>query len=367
MSSDDIVYRIALGLLPGIGDIYARRLVERLGSPEAVFRESYRSLVKIPGIGSRLASAIKSEEPLRRAAEELNFINRHNIKTLFYTDEGYPRRLRECPDSPIMIYYRGNLHPDAAAVLSIVGTRNITARGKSICNDLVEGLAERHPGLVIVSGLAYGVDICAHRAALRTGLPTIGVMAHGFNFLYPSAHTGVAKEMTKSGALVTDFVSGVKPDRQNFLKRNRIVAGMSDATLVIESGEKGGAMVTAEIAGSYNREVLAVPGFPGEPVSAGCNLLIKSQRGTLIEKVEDIDYFLNWKTEKSHSRPQAVLPLAGTTEASVIGHLEAHGKLSADRLSELTGMPIHQLSPLLLTMEFAGYIRAQPGNYYILT
>ena len=281
VSEKELLYRIALSNMPGVGDINARRLLEHFPVLSELFSESYSNLIKIPGIGSVIARSITSNRSLELAKKELEFIRKYKIETAFFSDSNYPPRLRECPDSPVLLFYKGKLAQDADKIISIIGTRNATRRGKDNCKAIIAALAAKYPELRIVSGLAYGIDICAHKAALQYSLPTIGVMAHGFKTLYPSAHTAVAKNMLEQGALVTDFLSDTAPDRNNFLKRNRIIAGMADATLVIESGVKGGAMVTADIALSYNRDVLAIPGFPDATYSAGCNMLIKSQKASI--------------------------------------------------------------------------------------
>jgi len=367
MICNKLIYQIAIGNMPGIGDINAKRLIEHCGSVENVFKESYRNLIKIPGIGSILAKSLTENKSLARAEQELKFIEKYNIKTAFYLDDDYPERLKECADSPILIYYKGKLASKSKKVISVVGTRNATRKGKDICNSIVSGLAEKYPDLIIVSGLAYGIDICAHKAALKNNVPTIGVMAHGFLTLYPSMHTSIAKEMLKNGGLVTDFLSDEPPDRNNFLKRNRIVAGMADATLVIESGVKGGAMVTADIAMSYNREVLAVPGYPKSRYSAGCNLLIKSQKASLIESDADIDYFMNWQPEVLPiEASQKTIPRMDPLEQKIVDTLRENQQLTGDQLSQIIQESVQRLSPSLLTLEFSGVIRALPGNIYRL-
>ena len=364
MSDNSLLYRIALSGIAGVGDINARKLITHLGDAEAVFREGYRNLIKIPGIGTKIAGCISSKDTLERAGRELEFIEKHNIGVSYFKDEDYPPRLKECPDSPILIFYKGTLHHQSAKVLSIVGTRNATRRGKEICNSIISVLAATHPEIVIVSGLAYGIDITAHKAALKYNIPTIGIMAHGFATLYPQAHTQVAREMLKDGGLVTDFLSDEPPDRNNFLKRNRIIAGISDATLVIESGSRGGAMVTADIAVSYSRDVLAVPGFPGEKYSEGCNLLIKSNRASLVEKADDIEYFLGWEKRDYQPVQHSLFTGLSPLEENIVELLQQHDYLSADTLGELLGTPVQRLSSALLSLQFSGKISSLPGNVF---
>ncbi len=365
--SEKLIYQIALGNMPGIGDINAKKLITYFGDIETIFKESFRNLIKINGIGSGLAKSLTENRSLDRAKKELEFIRKHDIKTSYYQDDDYPVRLKECPDSPILLYYKGDLSPAPAHILCVIGTRNATRKGRDICNSIISGLAEKYPDLIIVSGLAYGIDICAHRSALKNNLSTIGVMAHGFKTLYPSLHAPTAREMLIKGALVTDFISDEPPDRNNFLKRNRIIAGMSDAALIIESGIKGGAMVTADIAMSYNREVMAVPAYPDTKYSAGCNMLIKSQKANLIENENDIEHFLNWKPVVNIKRDQE-LHLSGLDplEAKIIDCLKENNQITADQLSRIINEPVQRLSPSLLNLEFSGIIASLPGNIYKL-
>ena len=276
-------HKIALGLIPGIGDINARKLVSYMGSVEAVFHESYRNLVKIPGIGTSLARYISDRSYLEIAEREAEYVSLKNIKVYFYLDNDYPFRLRQCDDSPVTFFYKGTSDLNSLKILSVVGTRNATSRGRENCEKIIGGLAGGHPDLIIVSGLAYGIDIASHKAAISNNIQTIAVLAHGFKTIYPSVHRPTADTILRNGGLLSDFLSDALPERNNFIKRNRIIAGISDATLVIESGIKGGALITADIANSYNRDVLAVPGRPDDQWSAGCNNLIKTSKAALVE------------------------------------------------------------------------------------
>jgi len=239
MSEDvSLKHKIALGLIPRIGDISARKLVAHFGSVEAVFHESYRTLTRIPGIGPGLARYISDRSYLDIAEKEAEYVAKHDIKTYFYLDSDYPFRLRQCEDSPVVFFFRGKCDLDASKILSVVGTRSATPRGKELCDKIIGSLGEGHPELVIVSGLAYGIDIAAHKAALSFNLSTVGVLANGLKTIYPSIHKPTAEAMLKNGGLLTDFLSDALPERNNFIKRNRIIAGISDATLVVESGVK---------------------------------------------------------------------------------------------------------------------------------
>jgi DNA processing protein len=365
MSSVELINKIALGMIPGVGDITARRLVSYVGSVDAVFAESYRNLIKIPGVGVTLAKAIGSQEYRDEAAREAEFVERHGIKVFFYLDKGYPARLSQCEDSPVTFFFRGNADLDSPMILSIVGTRHATRHGRELCRKIVADLAKRFPMLVIVSGLAYGIDIEAHRAALAEELPTIAVLGHGMKTIYPSVHAGVARDMLQNGGLLTDFSSTTLPERNNFIRRNRIIAGISDATLIIESGVRGGALITADIAASYNRDVMAVPGRPDDEWSAGCNALIRCNKAALVEKSEDIEYLLGWKPA-ALAAPVQTLLFTGMSEneKKIWDALRVEDGMTVDTIARIVGMPVFRLSPILLQMELAGMITPCPGNVY---
>jgi DNA processing protein len=365
MPEVSLKHKIALGLIPGIGDINARKLVSHFGSVEAVFHEPYGSLIKIPGIGSGLAKFISDRSYLDEAEKEAEYVTKNNIQTYFYLDNNYPFRLRQCEDSPVVFFFRGNSDLNAMKILSIVGTRNATAYGKELCDRIIGDLAAGHPDLIIVSGLAYGIDIACHKAALYHNIQTIGVLAHGFKTIYPSIHAPVAKSMLTQGGLLTDFVSDALPERNNFLKRNRIIAGLSDATLVVESGIKGGALVTADIAVSYNRDVFAIPGRPSDQYSSGCNNLIKNNIAFLVEKADDIETFMNWKPEKEKKPVQKTLfSEMDDTEKAIFELIAKEGELPIDSICRALGMPVYKLSAILLQMEFRGILKCYPGNVY---
>jgi DNA processing protein len=365
MSEVSIKHKIALGLIPRIGDINARKLVAHFGSVEAIFHESFRNLTKIPGIGPEIAKYITDRSYMDIAEREVNYIIKNNIRTYFYLDNDYPFRLRQCDDSPVIFFFKGTCDLNAPKILSVVGTRNATSRGKEICEKIISGLAAGHPDLIIVSGLAYGIDIASHKAALANNLQTIGILGHGFNTIYPSIHLSVAKSMLKNGGLLTDFVSDALPERNNFLKRNRIIAGLSDATLVVESGEKGGALITADIANSYNRDVFAVPGRPEDPMSAGCNNLIRNNKAALAGCSDDIEYFLNWKPETSKLPVQRTLfSELDETERVIYELIVKEGDLTIDGICRIVGIPVYKLSSMLLQMEFKGVVKCHPGNVY---
>jgi DNA processing protein len=367
MPEVSLKHKIALGLIPRIGDINARKLVSHFGSVEAIFHEPYRDLIKITGIGSGLAKYISDRSYLDTAEKEIEYLSKNNIRTFFYLDNDYPFRLRQCDDSPVVFFFMGKSDLNASKILSVVGTRNATLRGRELCEKIIGDLASSHPDLIIVSGLAYGIDITSHKAALSNNLQTIGVLGHGFKTTYPSIHAPTAKAMISNGGLLTDFISDALPERNNFLKRNRIIAGLADATLVVESGIKGGALITADIANSYNRDVLAVPGRPDDQWSTGCNNLIKNNKAALIESADDIEFFLNWKPEKARPPVQRTLfSDLDDTERMVYELLMKEGEMTIDAICRLVSIPVYKLSSLLLQMEFKGVLKCYPGNLYRL-
>lgn len=360
-------YRIGIGLVKGIGPVLARNLIAYLGDEEAIFRESFSCLSKVPGIGTLLANAIVKSDVLMRAEQEMLFIEKHKIEPLYFTDERYPMRLQMCDDAPLILYSRGDVDYNSLHTISVVGTRRPSENGKELCSRLVQELSVLFPELLVVSGMAYGIDICAHKQALKGGLSTIGVLAHGLDMLYPSVHRDVAVQMLERGALVTEFLSGTQPDRQNFIRRNRIIAGLSDATLVVESGIKGGALITADIASSYNRDVLAVPGFPGVATSAGCNYLIKKNIAAMVETVEDVVDSLGWeRASTSQATVQRSLFPSFTSpdEQVLFDLLMKEGELTSSLMSVKSGIPVSKVNAIMLAFEFDGWVKTLPGNVF---
>ena len=365
MSEVSLTYKIALGLIPYVGDISAKKLISYFGSVEALFSASYGNIIKIPGIGPTLAQNICNRSYLKTAEKEAEYVTKHDIKTFFYLDADYPYRLKQCEDSPVVFFFKGNADLNANKLLSVVGTRNATQKGKELCNKIIENLSERHSDLIIVSGLAYGIDVEAHKAALANNLQTIGIFGHGLKTVYPSAHASIAKKMIENGGLLTDFLSDEKPERTNFIKRNRIIAGLSDATLVMESGIKGGALVTADIANSYNRDVFAIPGRPEDKWSAGCNNLIKTNKAALVESADDIEFFLNWKPEKNKKPVQkSLFAELDDNEKTIFELIAKEGEMTIDAICRSLEIPVHKLSSQLLQMEFKGALKCYPGNIY---
>lgn len=365
MNDSELIYQVALSLIPGIGSITARKLIHTVGSPRQVFQEKRSMLLRIPGVGELMAEKISINGLLQKAEEEILYISKNNIKPLYFKDREYPDRLNQCPDGPIMIYSKGDIDFNSGKFLSIVGTRTPTSYGIEMTRKIVSSLAEKGHRLVIVSGLAYGIDVCAHKAALKYGFQTIAVLGHGLKYLYPSAHYSVARKIQRQGALLTDFPGYEKPERNNFIKRNRIIAGLSDATIIVESGIKGGALITADIANSYDRDVFAIPGRVGDPYSSGPNQLIKHHHASLIENCEDIEYLLGWDRKEESMVVQAELFRDLTEEEQVLLKiLSVEEKLEVDLLCIRSGIPVNKVSALLLNLEFAGYVISLPGNLY---
>lgn len=366
MNNTDLVYKIALGLIPGVGDIRVRKLISHLGSPGAIFREPFRGLIRIPGIGEAAARAILDKRILGKAEDEAAYTESKKIRVLFYLDDDYPVRLKECDDSPVTLYYRGNAGLSEARMLSVVGTRKATARGREICENIISALAGKIPGLVIVSGLAYGIDIIAHKAALSSKLNTIGVLAHGMGTIYPPAHRSTAIEMISQGGLLTDFIHDIPAERNHFLKRNRIIAGISQGLLVVESGVRGGALVTAGMALSYNRDIMAVPGRISDQWSAGCNRLIKRNIAALTENAADVCEVLNWEQPgNTQTTQRSLFNDLGDDEKELLEVIMNDQGLTIDMLSALTGIPLNTLRPVLLNLEIKGLIKCLPGNIYV--
>ena len=364
---NDLLNKIALSLIPGVGGILARNLVAYTGSVEGVFSETLKSLTKIPGIGEINAKRIKDAEIFKKAEKELEFIQKNEIKALFYTDSVFPRRLKSCVDAPIILYTRGNLSLDEQRVISIVGTRNATDYGKQVCDDLIKQFAERNYKILVVSGLAYGIDIQAHKSALKYGVATAGVVGHGLDRLYPSLHKETARKMQENGGLVSDFPSETKIDPPNFIRRNRIIAGLADATIVVESAEKGGALVTADIASSYNRDVFAFPGRAGDNWSKGCNQLIRNNGADLIEGIDDLEFFMGWEKQSKEKVKQPELFIELTdSEEKIVSLLREQGVLFIDQISSSVELPVSRVSALLLNLEFKNMILALPGKMYRL-
>ncbi len=368
MNDQQLIHRIALSLLKGIGPVNARNLVAYCGGVDPLFTDPAirRSLRKIPGIGPTLAASILGSSVIKAAEKELSFIRKMKLRTLFYLDEDYPKRLRQCADAPVLLFVKGNAELDPPRSVSIVGTRTPTEQGKRLCEELVEGLVES--GATIVSGLAYGIDIVAHRAALRNGLQTIGCVAHGLDRIYPGEHAATAKEMCGQGALISELTSGSTFAPGNFPARNRVIAGLSDCTVVVESGPKGGSLITADIADSYDREVMAFPGRPTDSHSIGCNRLIQQNKAHLVTCAQDVLKLMEWlpRAKKQEAVQSVLFTDLLPDEQILVDLIKAQGKIDIDTLCFRSRMLPHKASGILLNLEFNGVVRSLPGKVYEL-
>ena len=369
MDSQELLSLIALQHIPKVGSVTAKRLVEGTGSATAIFEQRTELPSLLPNIQPSLVKLLDCPSAHHRAQQELEFINKHHITCIGYHDEEYPSRLRECDDAPILLFYRGNTPLNPRRVISIVGTRKCSDYGRELSERFVRDLATQCPDILIVSGLAYGVDICAHRAAIKYGLPTVGVLAHGLDRIYPSVHRNTAVQMTQCGGLLTEYVSCTEPERQNFLQRNRIVAGMADATIIVESADKGGALVTANIANSYGRDCFAFPGRINDTTSAGCHRLIRHNRAGLITSADDFIEAMMWDAQ-SHE-PQAVqgslFPMLSEDESLIVQALKKHvDGTSINTLVIDTALPISRLSAILFELEMRDIVRPLAGSAYKL-
>jgi len=363
---DDLLYKIAITLIPGVGCVNGKSLVAYCGGVQAVFMEKRHTLLKIPGIGEQTVNEIINHKVFQRAEEELLFVEKNKITPLFYYDKGYPSRLKHCHDSPLMLYYKGSADLNTSKIVAMVGTRKATEYGRDMSRKIVEGLKEH--GVLIVSGLAYGIDTWSHKAALENDLSTVGVLGHGLDRIYPSANRSLAEKMMFSGGLLSEYTSNTNPDRENFPMRNRIIAGISDAIVVIEAGSSGGALITAEIGNSYNRDVFAVPGRIGDPHSEGCNKLIKINKASLIQSAKDISYLLNWDIVRHADKPiqrQLFVDL-NEDEQKIVDALKLNGDMDVDSLLSNISILPSKAASILLNMEFAGIIRCLPGKVYRL-
>ena len=348
--------------------MHARNLMEVIGDEEAIFKEDARKLESIPRITRRLIQEIRDPEVLRRAEKELEFVMKNHLQLLFYTDALYPQRLMQCIDAPVLLYAKGNTDFNREKVISIVGTRNETRYGQEFCREFIRDLAVRFPKIQIISGLAYGIDIHTHRAALQNGLSTVAVLGHGLDRIYPAMHRQTAVEMLQEGALLTEFPSHTNPDRHNFVKRNRIVAGMSDAVVVVESGDKGGSLTTADIANSYFREVFAVPGRINDKMSSGCNRLISDNKALLLQHADDLMTHMGWAVESKEREPkqQELFTDLSPEEEKVCHALNATGSMQVNALAIALNIPVTELFMTLLELEMKNVVLSLPGGMYKL-
>lgn len=365
MNNTELLHQVALTLVPHIGTIQAKILVEHFNSASAIFAASMKELSAIENIGEIRATAIKQFSDFSIAAQEIDFLQKSGIQPLFLTDAGYPKRLLHCTDAPTLLYYKGNKPLNEGRFVSVIGTRNNTHYGKAVAEQFIEAL--RNYNITIVSGLAFGIDAIAHRAALQHQLPTIGVLAHGLNKVYPSQHTQLAKEMIETGGLLTEFTSFADADRHNFPRRNRVVAGMSDATIVIETAEKGGSIITAECANSYNRDVFAFPGRTTDNKSAGCNTLIRQNKAMLLTDAAQFMEAMGWHTTQRKTTVQKQLFTdLSPNEKIIVDLLSLQSGIHIDELNVKCNLGNSHVAAAILNLELAGVIESMPGKMYRL-
>jgi len=366
MENSAILYQLGLSLVPGIGATLARKLLEETGSAQAIFQEKASTLTKINGIGSIIAKNISGNGILQRADQEIEYMQKHKIKMMFFYDPDYPERLKNCADAPIVFFHKGDIPSRMSHSLSIIGTRKPSRHGRDLTISWVQALAQKYPDIYIISGLAYGIDITAHEAALKNNVKTLAVLGHGFHTIYPSEHRSAAIRILEEGALMTDFFSHNMRETKNFIRRNRIIAGLSEATLVVESKIKGGAMATVEMANSYNRDVFAIPGRPTDIRSVGCNYLIRSNQAILASTPDDIPFILDWEMSngsKKGSKVNQILPELSDSQKRLMDVLQKD-ELNINELGIILHVHPAKLTGDLLNLEFSGLIQASPGGRF---
>lgn len=361
---DELFYQIALRQSNYIGDITAKHLYNHFGSAQAVFGAKLSEITQVVGVGEVAANSILSQQSFHIAEREMNFIQKNKVQTFFYKDVAYPKRLQRIEGAPFLLFFQGNADFNLSQVLAVVGTRKPTEIGRRNCEQLLTGIQAYKP--LIVSGLAYGVDICAHKKALALGLPTIGVVAHGLDMIYPAIHQPIAAQMLENGGILTEFITQTEPNPQNFPMRNRVIAGMSDAVVVVETARAGGSIITAELANDYQKDVFAIPGRLEDEFSQGCNWLIKTHKASLLETWEDLVYVLRWDKLTEHKAQQVQLfPELSSEETKIVDILRG-GQVHLDLLVRNSGMSVSKLASILLDLEFKAIVKPLAGKNYIL-
>ncbi|MBI1838419.1 MAG: DNA-protecting protein DprA [Flavobacteriia bacterium] len=357
-------YQIALTLLKGIGPKKAKLLLAKLDSIESIFSESLNYIAKQTGIGIQVLKQMDRASAIEKAKIYADYLKKNEIKSHFYLDKTYPRRLKQCDDAPLLLFSKGDMDLNTSKVVSVVGTRNATEYGRSVCEELIKGFVGKE--IVVISGMAYGVDICIHQLCVKNNIQTIGVLGHGLDRLYPSIHKNIANRMLENGGLLTEFLPGTKPDKENFPMRNRIVAGMADATIVIESKDSGGSLITAELANEYSRDVFAFPGNVGQIYSKGCNQLIASQKAHLITDSTDFLKLMHWEEEIVNPIQTQLFQDFTKEEKMVLDLLSSENELNIDIISIKTVIPISKTNVLMFNLEMKGAVKALPGRMYKL-
>lgn len=363
----DLLYKVALGLVPKVGAVTAKQLILHYGSAAAVFQSKTKDLLKIPGIGPQMVAHIKNPDVLKRAARECDLLDKHGIQVISFQDATYPNKLLQLRDSPALLFVKGNVELNHPRIVGIVGTRKPTLEGLRHCAALIKGMAAYKP--VIISGLAYGIDICAHQEALRASLPTWAIMAHGHQYVYPASHRKIAHSIYEDGgALISEYSFSTRAEKEFFPMRNRIVAGLCDALIVVETAKRGGSMITAQLANQYNKDVFAIPGRLQDPYSKGCNHLIKSHQAALIERAEDLAYVLRWESPgKGQGIQQEMFLELPQEEKNIVDLLRNYPTLGIDQMALYLSTSSSFLSGQLLTLEFKGIVKSLPGSRYCLS
>lgn len=371
--NQETLYAVALTRINYFNVATSLQLYRKLGSATNIMEHRHDIRAVLPDATPRLIKALKDiSDAMRRAEKELEFDENHRIKPLVFNDDDYPQRLRECEDAPLVVYYRGTADLNKQRIISVVGTRHCTVYGQEIISKFISQLKELCPDVLVISGLAYGVDIQAHRNALKNGFETVGVLAHGLDYLYPTAHRDTATEMLKQGGLLTEFMTSTNADKINFVRRNRIIAGTADATIVVESAAHGGGLITADIANSYGREVFAFPGNIGMPYSEGCNNLIRDNKAALITSAEDFVKTMGWeqdaKLKKAREKgiERQMFPELTDDETRIVNTLQHTNDLQANIISVKCGLPISTVASTLFNLELKGIVRLYAGGVYHL-
>ena len=363
-NGSSLKFMLALGMIKGIGPRYANQLLNEYGTAEAIFEERKEIISRIPYVGNALNHGISSGDALRKAEKEIEFCIKNDIQIIDRENEKYPYRMAECNDAPLCIYVKGNVNFNSQKIISVVGTRHSTQYGTEITRSIISTLAKSFPDLIIVSGLAYGIDICAHRSALDSGLETVAVLAHGLDRIYPADHLRDAQRIIRQGALISEYGSEIEPEKGNFLARNRIIAAISSGTIVVESDKRGGAMATARVALSYDRDVMCVPGRTLDRYSRGCNYLIKNNIASLITSAEDVAEVLGWQAELNQDTQQVIDFELSQEEKLIISILDSGESVHLNNLAEKSGFNIPVLAGILIDLEMRKLIRQRPGSMY---
>jgi DNA processing protein len=365
ISKQEWIYRIALTKITGVGPVQSRKLIEHFKTASDIFNQKVKHLSAVENVGIQTAKAIKDFNDFKSCEEEIKFAEKYNIQPLFIADENFPKRLLNCYDAPVLLYFKGNADLNASRFVSIIGTRRNSEYGKWCTETIIEKLLSYN--VTIVSGLAFGIDAIAHKASLQHNIPTIGVLAHGLNEIYPSEHKSLAKNMCENGGLLTEFSKHVSAERFNFPRRNRIVAGISEATIVIETGLKGGSMITAELANGYNRDVFALPGKINDAKSEGCNYLIRSNKAMLLDNVEEMAATLGWKTKNlSVAKQKQLFIELNEEEKRIVESLSKKQPQHVDEMIVSTGLSMSQFAGAMLSLELQNVVGPLPGKMYRL-